>query len=49
MTTKPQTLLPLPDPPEPEPEPEPGDNSSFRNLAKTANVYLLTNLTQFDD
>ena len=39
MTTKPQTLLPLPDPPEREPD----DMTSFRNLTKTGNVYLLTN------
>ena len=39
MTTKPQTLLPLPDPP----EREPNDMTSFRNLTKTGNVYLLTN------
>ena len=38
MTTKPQTLLPLPDPPEREPD----DMTSFRNLTKTGNVYLLT-------
>ena len=39
MTTKAQTLLPLPDPPEREPD----DMTSFRNLTKTGNVYLLTN------
>ena len=39
MTTKPQTLLPLPDPPEREPD----DMTSFRNLTKTGNVYLLIN------
>ena len=39
MTTKPRTLLPLPDPPEREPD----DMTSFRNLTKTGNVYLLTN------
>ena len=39
MTTKPRTLLPLPDPPEREPD----DMTSFQHLAKTGNVYLLTN------
>ena len=39
MTTKPQTPLPLPDPPELEPD----DTTSFRNLTKAGNVYLLTN------
>ena len=39
MTTKPRTLLPLPDPPEQEPD----DMTSFQHLAKTGNVYLLTN------
>ena len=38
MTNKPQTPLPLPDPPEREPD----DMTSFPNLAKTGNVYLLT-------
>ena len=39
MTTKPQTLLPLPDPPDRDPD----DMTSFRNLTKTGNVYLLIN------
>ena len=39
MSTKAGTLLPPPDPPEREPD----DMTSFRNLAKTGNVYLLTN------